>query len=119
VKPLKWQTAKRSSRTRHRAVGTGVAMLLAGDSHAAASNALQARTYSRGWANRSEWQALLIAAQASQNLGDKAKGHEYAMRATETFSNSNSAGAVKTISLTSVARHPRFRKQLEQLNSSQ
>ena len=98
-----------------------VAMLLAGDSRAAATNALQAEeVFARLGQPASEWQALLIAAQASQNLGDKTKGHEYAMRATETFSKLEQRwGSEDYKSYVSRPDIQRFRKQLEQLNSSQ
>ena len=63
------------------------ALLLAGDSRGASSNALQAEeVFARLGQPASEWQALLIAAQASQNLGDKSKAREYAMRARDTLS---------------------------------
>ena len=97
------------------------ATLLEGDSKGAATNALQAQAvFARLGQPASEWQALLIAAQASQNLGDKAKGHEYAMRATEMFSKLEQRwGSENYKSYVSRPDIQRFRKQLEQLNSSQ
>ena len=97
------------------------AMLLEGDAKGAASNALQSQeVFARLGQPASEWQALLIAAQASQNLGDKTKGHEYAMRATETFSKLEQRwGGEYFKSYVSRPDIQRFRKQLEQLNSSQ
>ena len=97
------------------------AMLLEGDAKGAASNALQAEeVFARLGQPASEWQALLIAAQASQNLGDKSHAREYAMRATETFSKLEQRwGSEGYKSYLSRPDIQRFRKQLEQLNSSQ
>jgi len=62
------------------------ALLLAGDSRSAVTNALQAQeVFARLGQLESEWQAWLVAAQASENLGDKTNAREYAMRAKDTF----------------------------------
>jgi serine/threonine protein kinase len=54
------------------------AMLLTGDSKAAATNAIQAQeVFARLGLFESEWRALLVAAQASLNLGDKNHAGEY------------------------------------------
>jgi hypothetical protein len=61
--------------------------LISGDSQAAASNAAQAAdTLLRLGLEESGWRALTLAAQASQNLGDKSKAREYALQARESHS---------------------------------
>lgn len=97
-----------------------VAALLAGDSKLAASNALQAQeVFARLDQPASEWQALLIAAQASQNLGDKSAAHAYAMRARDTLSKLEQRwGSENYNAYLSRPDIQRFRKQLEQLTAS-
>jgi serine/threonine protein kinase/ATP/maltotriose-dependent transcriptional regulator MalT len=57
-------------------------LLIAGDFNGASSNALLAREVFELLAKQeSQWRACLIAAQASQNMGDKTKAREYAVRA--------------------------------------
>ena len=63
------------------------AMLLAKDSQGALTNALQAEeVFARLAQQASDWRALAIAALASQNLGDKTRAREYAMRAKDLLS---------------------------------
>jgi tetratricopeptide (TPR) repeat protein len=60
------------------------ATLLAGDSPAASTQALEAAgVFGRLGQVASEWQALAIAAQASRNSGDKTRAREYAGRAKD------------------------------------
>ncbi len=97
------------------------AVVLAGDSKAASSNALQAQeVFARLDQPASEWQALLIAAQASQNLGDKSAAREYAMRARDMLSKLEQRwGRENYNTYLSRPDIQRFRKQLEQLTGSQ
>ena len=97
------------------------ALLLAGDSRSAATNALQAQeVFARLGQMESEWQALLIAAQASENLGDKNQARDYAMRAKNTFSKLEQRwGSEDYKSYLSRPDVQRFRKHLEQLTGSQ
>ena len=97
------------------------ALLLAGDSRPAATNALQAQeVFARLGQMESEWQALLIAAQASENLGDKNQARDYAMRAKDTFTKLEQRwGSEDYKSYLSRPDIQRFRKRLEQLTSSQ
>ena len=95
------------------------ATLLAGDSRAASSNALQAEeVFARLGQGASEWQALLIAAQASENLGDKTKAREYAMRARDSLSKLEQRwGSENYNSYLRRADVQRLRKELEQFTS--
>lgn len=97
------------------------ALLLAGDSSAAATNALQAQeVFGRLGQIESEWQALLIAAQASENLGDKSQVRAYAVRAKDTFAKLEQRwGSEDYKSYLNRPDVQRFRKQLEQITSSQ
>ena len=97
-----------------------VAMLIEGDSKAAASYALQAQeVFARLDQPESEWQALLIAAQANQNSGDKNGARAYAMRAKDTFSKLEQRwGSENYKWYLSRPDIQRFRKQLEQLTGS-
>ena len=97
------------------------AALLAGDSKAAASNALQAEeVFARLGQLESDWHALLIAAQASENLGDKSAAQAYARRASDTVSKLEERwGSDNYKSYLSRPDIQRFRKQLEQLTNSQ
>ncbi len=97
------------------------AMLIAGDSRAAVGNALQAQeVFARLGQLESEWQSLLIAAQASENLGDKSQAREYAMRAKDTFSKLEQRwGSEDYKSYLSRPDIQRLRKQLDQLTGSQ
>jgi len=97
------------------------ALLLAGDSRSAATNALQAQeVFARLGQMESEWQALLIAAQASEDLGDKNQARDYAMRAKNTFSKLEQRwGSEDYKSYLSRPDIQRFRKQLEQVTGSQ
>ena len=96
------------------------AMLLADDSRAAVSNALQAEeVFAKLGQLESDWQALLIVAQANQNLGDKARAREYAMRAKDRFSKLEQRwGSENYKSYLSRPDIQRLRKQLEQLTGS-
>jgi hypothetical protein len=97
------------------------ALLLAGDSRAALTNALQAQeVFARLGQIESEWQILLIAAQASENSGDKTKAREYAVRAKDTLNKLEQRwGSEDYKSYLSRPDVQRFRKQLEQLTVSQ
>jgi serine/threonine protein kinase/Tfp pilus assembly protein PilF len=96
------------------------ATLLASDFLTAASNAKQAAdTFARLGQQASEWHALLIAAQATQNLGDKNAAREYAMRSRDTLSKLEQRWGNENFN--SYLRRPdvqRFRKQLNQLTGS-
>jgi len=96
------------------------ALLLAGDSSAASTNALQAEAvFARLSQPSSQWQALLVAAQASQNLGDKNAAREYAVRAGDTLSKLEQRwGSENFNSYLRRADVQRFRKQLDLLTSS-
>ncbi len=62
-------------------------LLLAKDSQGALTNALQAgESFQRFGQLASDWRAYTIAALASQNLGDKTRTREYAMRAKDSLS---------------------------------
>lgn len=97
-----------------------IVALLAGDSRGASSYALQAdEVFARLGQSASEWQALLIAAQASQNLGDKNRAHEYAIRAKDTlFKLEQRWGGENYRSYLSRPDIQRSIKQLEQLTAS-
>jgi serine/threonine protein kinase len=101
-------------------LGFAEAVLLAGDSKAASSNALQAQeVFARLDQPASEWRAVLIAAQASQNSGDKSAAREYAMRARDTLYKLEQRWGSENYN--SYLRRPdvqRFRKQLDQLIGS-
>jgi len=67
----------------------------------------------------SEWQALLIAARASEDLDDKSHAHEYAIRANDTLSKLEQRwGSQDYTSYLSRPDIQRFHKQLEQLTGS-
>lgn len=93
------------------------ALLDEGDAKAASSYALQAQeVFARLGRPASEWRALLIAAQASQNLGDKNEAREFARRANTICSALEQRwGSQNYNSYLSRADIQRFRKQLEQL----
>jgi serine/threonine protein kinase/Tfp pilus assembly protein PilF len=97
------------------------ALLLAGDSRSALTNALQAQeVFAKLGQIESEWQALLIAAQASENSGDKTKAREYAVRAKDTLAKLEQRwGTEDYKSYLSRPDIQRFRRQLEQLIGSQ
>lgn len=94
------------------------AMLTSGDSPGAAGNAVKAAdVYARLGQVESEWRALTIAAQATQNLGDKARAREYAMRAREPFSKLEQQwGSDNYKSYLGRPDIQRLRKQLDQLS---
>lgn len=98
-----------------------VAATLAGDFQAASSNALQAQeVFARLDQPASEWHALMIAAQASQNLSDKNTARGYAMRARNTLSKLEQRwGNENYNSYLSRPDIRRFRKQLDQLLGSE
>lgn len=95
-------------------------LLEARDFRGALTHALQAQeVFARVGQPASEWRALTIAAQASQNLGDKTRAREYAMRAKELLSKLEQRWT--TESYTRYLNRPdieRFRNQLVQLTSS-
>jgi hypothetical protein len=97
------------------------ALLLAGDSRSAVTNALQAQeVFARLGQIESEWQAWLAAAQASENLGDKTDAREYAMRAKDTFEKLEQRwGGEDYKSYLGRPDIQRLRKQLEPLVASQ
>lgn len=94
------------------------AMLSSGDSQGAAANALKAAdVYARLGQSESEWRALTFAGQATQNLGDKAKAREYAMRARDPFSKLEQKwGSDNYKSYLGRPDIQRLRKQLDQLS---
>ncbi len=93
------------------------AMLLAGDAPGALSNAQQAsEVFMRLGQHASEWRSLVVAAQAAQNLGDKSKAREYAMRAKDSLAKLEQQwGGDNFKSYLSRPDIQRFRKQLDQL----
>lgn len=95
-------------------------MLLSGDSQAAASSASEAQqTFARLGQAASEWRALLIAGSVSQNLGDKNRAREYAMRARDSLSKLEQRwGSENYNTYLSRPDIQRDRKQLDQLTSS-
>jgi tetratricopeptide (TPR) repeat protein len=101
-------------------LGLAEAMLLAGDSPAALSNAKQAaEIFVRLGQQASEWRALQIAARASQTLGDKNAAREYALRARDTLSKLEQRWGSENYN--SYLRRPdvqRFQEQLNQLIGS-
>jgi serine/threonine protein kinase/Tfp pilus assembly protein PilF len=94
------------------------ALLLSGDSQGAAANALKAaEVYSRLGQGESEWRSLTVAAQATQNLGDKSKAREYAMRARDSLSKLEQQwGSDNYKSYLGRPDIQRLQKQLDQLN---
>lgn len=97
------------------------ALLLAGDSRSAVTNALQAQeVFARLGQIESEWQAWLVAAQASEKLGDKTNAREYAMRAKDTFDKLEQRwGGEDYKSYLGRPDIQRLRKQLEPLIATQ
>jgi tetratricopeptide (TPR) repeat protein len=96
------------------------AMLLAQDSQGALNNALQAEeVFARFTQQASHWHALTIAALASQNIGDKTRAREYAMRARDLLSKLDQRWDAD--SYHSYLNRPdidRLRKQLEHVTGS-
>jgi serine/threonine protein kinase/Tfp pilus assembly protein PilF len=94
------------------------ALLLSGDSRGAADNALKAAAvYSHLGQGESEWRSLTVAAQATQNLGDKSRAREYAMRARDSlFKLEQQWGSDNYKSYLGRPDIQRLRKQLDQLN---
>ncbi len=101
-------------------VALAEALLLTGDARAAATNALQAEeVFARLGQPSSEWQALLIAGQASEKLGEQSTGREYAMRARDSLLKLEQRwGSENYNSYLGRPDVQRFRKQLEQLTGS-
>jgi uncharacterized protein HemY len=95
-------------------------MLLDGDYRAALTNALPAQeVFGRLGQPASEWRALLVAAQASQNLGDKIKAHEYVMGAKDLLAKLEQRwGSENYKSYLTRPDIQRFRKQLDRLSTS-
>jgi hypothetical protein len=97
------------------------AALLDGDSRTAKDNALQAEdVFARLGLFESEWRALLIAAEASQNLGDKNHAREYAAKAQDALAKLQERWGSADFSAY-FSRRPdisRLRQQLEQLRST-
>lgn len=93
------------------------AMLLAGDAHGALERSIQAETtFAQLGRQASDWRALLVAAAASQNLGDKNSARGYAGRAKETLSKLEQYwGTENYNSYLSRPDVQRLRKQLDQL----
>jgi ATP/maltotriose-dependent transcriptional regulator MalT len=92
-------------------------VLLSGDSRAASINALQAdEVFARLGHQECHWRALLIAAQANNNLGNKSEARSYAIQARDSLSKLEQRWNVE--SYKSYLNRPdvqRFRKQLDQL----
>jgi hypothetical protein len=96
------------------------ALLIAGDDRAALSNVLEAgEVFARLGQPASQWQALLIAGQASQKLGEKNIARDYAMRARDTLSKLEQRWGSENYN-TYLTRPDvqRFQKRLEQLTGS-
>ena len=91
------------------------AMLLAGDSQGALAKAIQAETtFAQLGRQASDWQALFVAAAASEKLGDQNSARGYATRAKETLAKLESRwGSENYNSYLSRADVQRFRKQLD------
>lgn len=94
------------------------AMLLAGDSQGALAKAVEAETtFAQLGRQASDWQALLVAAAASQNFGDKNSARDYGARAKETLGKLEQRwGSENYNSYLSRGDVQKFRKQLDQLN---
>jgi len=94
------------------------AMLFSGESQGAAANALKAaEVYSRLGQAESEWRSLTLAAQATQNLGDKTRAREYAVRARDSLSKLEQQwGSDNYKSYLGRPDIQQLRKQLDQLN---
>lgn len=94
--------------------------MLAGDYQAVLSNALPAEaSFARLDQPASAWQALVFASQASQNLGDKGRAREYAMRAQQALAKLEQRWGAENFA--GYSRRPdvqRLRKQLDQLAAS-
>jgi serine/threonine protein kinase/Tfp pilus assembly protein PilF len=104
--------------TAHLALAT--ALLVEGDSEGASSYALQAQeVFARLGRPASEWRALLIAAQARQNLGDKNEAREYASHSSSLWTELEKRwGTENYNSYLSRPDIQRFRQQLQQLVGS-
>ncbi len=100
-------------------LGVAEALLVAGDSGGASANAVQAaEVFGRLGQQASEWRSMVIAAQAGQNMGDKTKAREYAMRATDLLSRLEQRwGSENYQSFLSRSDIQRLRKQLDQLSA--
>jgi hypothetical protein len=94
-------------------------LLLTGDAKGAVGNALAAQEiFARLGQPSSEWQALLIAGQASQNVGHKNAARDYALRASDLLSKLEQRwGSDNYNSYLSRPDVQRFRRQLEQLTA--
>src|SRR5207253_46417 len=97
------------------------ALLLAGDSAAALTNALQAQeSFAQrgqpGW----QWRALLIASLACRAKGDIAKAREYALQASDLISKLEQRwGAANFGTYASRPDVQRFRKQLSEVAAAE
>jgi tetratricopeptide (TPR) repeat protein/tRNA A-37 threonylcarbamoyl transferase component Bud32 len=104
----------------HAQLALAVAAALDGDHKTALSNASQSEAvFTRLDQPASGWLALFLAAQASQNLGDKNGAREYAVRAQQTLAKLEQRWGAENFN--SYSQRPDvqgFRKQLEQLSSS-
>jgi serine/threonine protein kinase/Tfp pilus assembly protein PilF len=96
------------------------ALLLTGDGRGAASNALQAEDlFVKLGQPSSGWQALVIAARASESLADKTAARDYSQRAKDSLSKLEQRwGSENYKAYLSRPDVQRFRKQLEQLTGS-
>jgi serine/threonine protein kinase/Tfp pilus assembly protein PilF len=95
-------------------------LLISRDYQAASSNALEAQAvFARLGQTASEWQALAIAAQGKQGIGDKNGAREYAMRARDTLSKLEQRWGSDNYQ-TYLGRNDiqRFRKELDRLTSA-
>ena len=95
-------------------------VLMDGDSRVALTYALSAQeVFGRLGQPASEWRALLVAAQASRNLGDKNKAHEYLMGAKDLLAKLEQRwGSENYKSYLSRPDIQQFRKQLDRLSTS-
>jgi len=96
------------------------AMLVSGDSQAAVAHAQEAAdVLLKLGREESAWRSLTIAGQASQNLGDKTRAREYALRARDSLSKLEQRWNAESYkSYLSRPDIQRLRKQLDQLTGS-
>jgi hypothetical protein len=109
----RWQSAKAQ-------LALAEALFVSGDAQGAANTALQARqTFAQLGHQASEWRALVLAALASEKLGDKTKAQEYAVQSNESLSKLEQTwGKENCDSFLSRPDIQRLRKQLEQVTSA-
>jgi len=95
-------------------------MLVSGDSQAALAHAQEAAdVFLRLGRGESAWRSLTIAAQSSQNFGDKTRAREYALKARDSLSKLEQRWNAENYK--SYLNRPdiqRLKKQLDQLTGS-